>query len=398
MVDASTDFYHWIFPQRIEIPECLRRLLERIYPTVDWNTVTFHQGLPWFVRLINWLAGITAITLPGAYQLHQIHIYFGSALDVCSCDGLDTPVHEGFHVLQYHDLLAGWGLGFLRLFVIAYISSGKAVEEPAYDQGTRFTACCKGGKRRICKCDPLPPSFSQADLHGIIADCPGLVRSESGIDFWAVFNWRWPWKILAPIVFLLAIVATLLATILIPIFELLFLIVNGLLWLVTAIVCALEAVWNWLTGALASVCTWATSLEQRCIDWQQTRLAECAAWADEGYQRCEQTKDEGYTRCDEEKDQGYNSCTQQANQGYSQCCTWWPCSWGCKALVWVDNIVCVAWTWVKNIVCVVSTWVANLICVVAVWVSNFVCVAWTYVVSWVCKVFVWVVKSLTCWA
>ena len=374
-----------------------------MYPTIDWSSVTFHHGIPWIMQV----SSPVAITLPGTLQLHQIHIYFRDDLDVCSCVGLGIPVHEALHVVQYRDLLGGWGLGYLRAFIVAYIScgitqgggTGNVIEDPAYEQENAFVDCCSRQKERVCDCSTKPPSFNQGALDALFAACPNLVRTSSGIDFWgaiAACTPLTPW--LAPLWFIVALIATILAAILKPIVELVLLIVDGLLWVVTGIVCLAEAFWQWLQGVLVGVCDWATDLEQRCIDWQTTRERRCAEERDLGYNRCDRTADQGYQQCTATEDRGYQRCDREEDQGYRDCCTWWPCSWACNAWVWVSHVVCVAWTWVSNVVCVAWTWVSHVVCVAWTWVSNVVCVAWTWIVSRTCRAFTWVVKGVTCWA
>jgi len=43
------NYWRWFRPKRIEIPECVLTLLKTLYPTVNWNNVSFYQGLPWFI-------------------------------------------------------------------------------------------------------------------------------------------------------------------------------------------------------------------------------------------------------------------------------------------------------------------------------------------------------------
>jgi hypothetical protein len=230
LTQASRDFYHRIFPGRIPIPDGLRSLLEGMYPTIAWDSVTFHHGIPWIMRA----SRPAAITLPGTFQFHRIHIYLREDLDVCDGPGLATPVHEAFHVLQYRDLLGGWGLGYLRAFITAYIAcgitqgggAGNGIEAPAYAHEAAFSA------------------WNHEKREG-----PGLVRTSSGIDFWGVIRQStplMPW--LSPLWFLIAFVLTILTAILEPIVELILLIIAGLLWIATGIVCLAEASWKWFTS------------------------------------------------------------------------------------------------------------------------------------------------------
>jgi hypothetical protein len=425
-----------------------------MYPTIDFDSVTFHHGIPWVMKL----SSPVAITLPSTFGVHQIHIYFRDELDVCSCEGMVVPVHESFHVLQYRDLLGGWGLGYLRSFIVAYIGCGitggggeeNVIETPAYAQEDRFRTCCNQRRERVCDCASGAPVFNQAALDAMFAGCPDLVRTSSGLGLWEATKAcspasRW----LAPFWFLISLILTVLAAILKPIAELILLFVDGLLWVATGIVCAAEKIWKWFTaiwkwfkGKLAKACDWAKNLEEKCALWEKTKKKECKEKKDLGYEECAQEEDQGYEACEQEEDQGYMECTEKADlgyeacaveedhgystcaqeqdQGYNKCCGWIPCKWACKAWVWVSHIVCVLYTWVQNIVCVlktwvenivcvaetwiehlvcvVKTWVENIVCVLKTWIENIVCVAWTWIVSKTCKAFTWVVKGAICWA
>lgn len=147
------------FPKEIEKPECVLRLLEAIYPTVDWSKVRFYDGLPWFARLSQ---GTNAITLPGKYGLDSIHIYFQD-FNPCTCEGMGTIIHEGFHVLQYNDI-GTFGVGWIRPFMIQYFACcfklGKdcydehPMENGAYDFEDDFLeAYCYDGKPKYQICD-----------------------------------------------------------------------------------------------------------------------------------------------------------------------------------------------------------------------------------------------------
>lgn len=432
----ARDLFHWVYPEAIVLPDCVRKMLERLYPTVDWNTVTFHDGMPWIIG-----AGDQAgIALPRTYDLHHIDIYLHKgSWDPCSCAGLALVVHESLHALQYRDILGGWGIGFARPFIVAYLScwsgtggdsTGNALEKPAYDQEDLFRNCCGGiAPLKICDCASTPPAYSAPALDALVAKCPDVVKTSSGVQFWKMLwdcvpglRWLWrkakslvswgcssrrqrdglPWwkYLLCPFAFLGALAMWLAGGIWFAIWvvlwsiialglallkllvELLLLVIDGFLWAIAGIVCAavwvwekLKQLWHWLKNQLAKACNWATMLEKTCARWETTRE-----------QKCTETRDQGYNKCTQQEDQGYSQCAQEEDQGYNECCDWWPCSWACKAWVWVSNIVCVAWTWVSHMVCVAWTWV-----------SNIVCVAWTWIVSKTCKAFTWVVKKLTCW-
>lgn len=377
MFQIVSNFTHWFKPQEIEKPECVLKLLQTIYPTVDWSKVKFYDGLPWFV---SFSPATTAITLPGFYGINNINIYFKN-FDPCTCYGLSTIIHEGFHVLQYNDIGTG-GLGWIRLFMIEYfactIANGydnNPFEIPAYEQGSKFLKCCN---EPICDCTTKPSTFNQDALNELIKKCPDLIKKESGFKYSCGFFPA-----------LLGAIITLIIAILYPIVDLIFLIVDLVLVIVSAILCALEWLWNLIRNALEAICDWTVQWEQKCVDWSQQTILTCIEYRDDGYEACSEYQDQGYEACEKYEDQGYNSCSNWDKN----CCTWWPCSWLCKVFTWI----CMAWVWISNVVCVAWYWVTNLVCIAWYWVSSLVCIAWATVVRWICKAFAWVIKTITCW-
>ena len=445
MQEISKNVWHAYFPEEINVPDCVRKLLEFLYPTINWDNVSFYDGIPYYMN-----GGQIAMTMPDAYSFTKIDIYFGSGKwNPCTKDGLATIVHEGFHVLQMHDVLGGAGIGMVRPFLMQYLScyagdgfdyNSHPMELAAYHMEGLFYGCYDGSNP-ICDCGAGNPVLNQANLDSFKKHCAGIVQTSSGIDFWKgmaasvpglssisgaaqwLFNKacksngikgaaatvrakqsgisipvQWIACALGTIVagilyavyaiyfivwFAINLIVTIAAEIVRIIWDLIGVIADGVLWIVTGIVCAAEwiwgkivAAWNWFKGILAGVCDWASSLQITCAEWETTQT-----------QQCTQTEDQGYNQCTQQEDEGYNQCSKTEDQGYKDCCGWWPCSWACDAWTWISNIVCVAWTWVSNIVCIAWTWV-----------SNIVCVAWTWVVSKTCKAFTWVVKGLTCWA
>lgn len=115
LLNPARQLYRWVFPVRIERDEKTEVVLQRIYPTINWQDVRFYKGLPWFIR-----GGfVNAIVLPATWGRRGIHVYFRDYRPD-SFYNLMTVVHEGFHVLQYRDL--GAGIGFFRGFMIYYLS------------------------------------------------------------------------------------------------------------------------------------------------------------------------------------------------------------------------------------------------------------------------------------
>ena len=185
MKQVSTDFYRWIYPEEIEIPDCLRNLYEALFPNIDWDTVNFYDGKPFFAKA----SGILGITLPDFYGVHDVNVYFAAGqYDPCTCAGLETPVHEAYHVQQYREILDGYGIGFFRGFMVAYLAgslggggSSHSMEGDAHAYHQRFTACCTGSP---CDCSTEPPTFNQAAIDALLLCDPSLVVTDTGLSFW----------------------------------------------------------------------------------------------------------------------------------------------------------------------------------------------------------------------
>jgi len=115
LLQPARQLYHWVFPALIKRDEQTMMVLQHIYPTINWQNVRFYKGLPWFIR-----GGfVNAIVLPATWGRRGVHVYFRDYRPD-NFYNLMTVVHEGFHVLQYHDL--GNGIGFFRRFMIYYLS------------------------------------------------------------------------------------------------------------------------------------------------------------------------------------------------------------------------------------------------------------------------------------
>ena len=199
MKQASTDVWHWFFPKKIDVPDCVIELLKAIYPTVDWDKVTFYEGLPnlfGLPTLINNIFGggglsQGAITLPSTKSLSGINVYLiPSQSDWCSCNkDLNTYVHEGAHVLQIQEWLGGWGLGMGRPFITLYLAcffdnfsySNSPFEIPAYQIESTFVGCCSTSP---CDCSTTPPTTNTTAITDLVNNCTGLVQTSSGMNFW----------------------------------------------------------------------------------------------------------------------------------------------------------------------------------------------------------------------
>jgi hypothetical protein len=180
----------WFFPETVELPEGLDRVLGQLFPRLDRRRVRFRRGLP---HVLNWIPN-QAITLPalapraGSVYLHR---------DCCEIDSFDRAglyVHESYHLLQLQE--SGWGLGLARPFIVLYLAcaarngfryAGHPMESDAYRvAGTReslFEAAV----------DPvlLPLGFLRGepgcdgpDSDTLAGCCAPAVTEASGVAFW----------------------------------------------------------------------------------------------------------------------------------------------------------------------------------------------------------------------
>jgi len=137
---------------RVEPPPGLLDLLAALYPTVRWDEVAFHQGIPAPFDLFGVKGGIT---LPEPLGTRGVRIHVGK-WDPCSNAGLALLVHEAFHVLQYQE--SAGGVGLLRGFTLKYLlraaweggAERNKYEKPAYAQGDAFEKACRSLPRPLC--------------------------------------------------------------------------------------------------------------------------------------------------------------------------------------------------------------------------------------------------------
>jgi hypothetical protein len=349
---------------QIQLPDCALNLLEFLYPTVDWSRVRFYSGLPWFVSLFS--PQTTGITLPDTVGVSDYCVYLGANTDFCGA-GIDTLVHEAFHVAQFMSLSNGYGPGLFRPGFIAYMTCFFAhgsvymdnpFEIDAYAQEYAFQACQTVD---VCDCTSGTPVFDPQSLKVLEACNPKLVDREPYAP-----ACESPWNWAGWLSFILVLLLTPLAF--------------------------LAQIFNLFH------CRRVSAMRSECVQWGREIRRECTQWADEGYNTCTQWADEGYNACNQWADEGYSTCSKWADEGYSHCCTWWPCSWACKVMVWVSNMVCVATIWISNWVCKVWVWVASWVCKIWVWIAHLVCVLYSLIVELICLVVAWVLYIvLICW-
>jgi hypothetical protein len=167
------------FPGQARLPECARALLAAIYPTVQWDSVSFHPALPAALRRVT----DVAITLPDPLTLRHIRIFVAEEKwDLRGMEWLGILVHECFHVLQYQEALGGVGFGPLRIFPVKYLAAAimgeggarrNRYEKPAYVQEERFLKAARG--LAICR----DAGLDRATLDELLRRDPGLVRRSA---------------------------------------------------------------------------------------------------------------------------------------------------------------------------------------------------------------------------
>ena len=174
-------------PKEVQPTRCVRDLLEALYPTIRWDPVSFHVGLPAGVRKFTKVA----ITLPAPLGTRGLRIYIAEKFwDPCTPKGLGLLVHECFHVLQYQERLGGVGLGPLRGFTFQYLfwavfeGGGKEnrYEAPAYAHEVRFIAACRALPRPLCDSSGKREGIDREMLERLIRLNPWLVHRTAKIE------------------------------------------------------------------------------------------------------------------------------------------------------------------------------------------------------------------------
>lgn len=361
----------------IQLPDCAKKVLEALYPTVDWTRVHFFSGKPWYI-----LPGYGAITLPEPFSLSKFRIYLGSATDFCDKFdqggqlkpnvALNTIVHEGFHILQFTHIAGGLGVGIARPCYLRYIqchlASGGYDNNPfeiqASDQDDRFDAA---HHTPICDCSSGSPVFNQTGLDELLnykdpKTGVGLVfrsvRPPWCMKWWSIFT-----------------------------------------WLLTLILVSILLVIWFLAHLFDRVnCTLLAQMKQECKTQAQTTITQCAQWGTQTRDECTnwatQTRDECSTWATQTRDE----CSSWGTNAYQKCCDWAPCSWLCKALVWVIETVCVAWTHIVEQVCIAWTQIVEAVCTVWTQIVEAICTAYATIAMWICIAWVTVLRwVLFCW-
>lgn len=135
------------------------KLLQDLYPRVNWKRVDFYEGLPWFTPLV--APYVTAQAIPQFYSFGRYCIYL-KKFDESRAQCLADIVHEGFHIMQAMQFMEGYGLGFLRGLMVYYNAlfykygyRQNPFEIPAYNQEYRFLEYCN--KHHIAGVEPKVP-------------------------------------------------------------------------------------------------------------------------------------------------------------------------------------------------------------------------------------------------
>lgn len=134
------------FLRKYEVkPETLK-ILQTLYPSVNWDRVDFYEGLPWFTPVV--APYVNAQALPQFYSTGRFRIYLRK-FDESRAQCLADIVHEAFHVMQAMHFGNGYGVGFFRGWLFYYIAHflregyrNNVFEIPAYNQEYRFLEYC----------------------------------------------------------------------------------------------------------------------------------------------------------------------------------------------------------------------------------------------------------------
>jgi hypothetical protein len=160
--DVSSRFFlrkHQPLPATMEV-------LSNLYPEMDWQRVSFYEGLPWFTPIV--APFVNAQALPDFYSCSRFRIYLRK-FDETRAQCVADIAHEAFHILQAMQHARGYGAGFLRIWLIYYLAvymkhgyRQNPFEVPAYDQEYRFLSFCE--RHNISGVVPPIPQEKLANL------------------------------------------------------------------------------------------------------------------------------------------------------------------------------------------------------------------------------------------
>lgn len=115
--------YQFLFPPSFELMPKDCRLLEQMYPKVDWSLVECYSQMPWFM----YYTFAIGTALPSTLGSQKVHIYIRDLESMSANQRLATLVHEAYHIQQYHELNSmgkknrGFDWGYNRRFTRYYI-------------------------------------------------------------------------------------------------------------------------------------------------------------------------------------------------------------------------------------------------------------------------------------
>jgi hypothetical protein len=454
--DAATRTWRWFFPERIEPAECVLELLRFVYPTVDWESVSFYDGWPHFIGF----SPNVAITLPDTYTPHRINIYFKPGRwDPCTCDGLGLIVHEGFHALQIRDTLGGLGPGFARPFIVQYLACWAAngfkyddhpMEEAAYVVAGRanslYEACCSS-TRRACDCSTDPPSVDVAGLAAFQAACAHVVQQDSGLNFLRdlahctpglmalhrlaqrLFTWGCHSDIEGsirvptgpgsgptqpdgppppttfepgtsetrgpsiPLRFITCLLGLIGAGLLYIIFGLYY-VVWLLVWSLITVILWLVKIIVEIVGAIISGLLWVIAGIACALEWIWDRLKDLWNWFKGILGKVCNWAERLERRCTEWEEERTKQCTKTKEEREQKCTqTKEERTKRCAETREERTKNCCTW-WPCSWGCKAFVWVTNVVCVAWTWVTNVVCIAWTWITHVVCVAWTWVVTRV----
>jgi hypothetical protein len=174
---AGERLWRWFFPERIEPPEEVKRVIRAVLPTLDLDRVTFHSGMPHLIRLV----GSQAITIPDLWLPRRTRIYVDPRhWDTETVEGVGTLVHEAYHALQIQE--SGWGFGPFRPFLALYFACGASngfrykghpMEEDAYRVAGRRRSRFES---TFAAALPVPEAVER--------ECECLAAASSEVRFW----------------------------------------------------------------------------------------------------------------------------------------------------------------------------------------------------------------------
>lgn len=164
--------WRWFFPEEIALPEEALRVLRSVFPTLDLDAVSFHRGMPHWIRFL----GGQAITLPALLSPRRTRIYFHPPyLQPGTVEGIGTLVHEAYHALQVQD--SRWGIGPLRPFIVLYFACGAANGFRYHGHPMENDAYALAGRRRS-------PFERAACFEPCERVAERLATPVSGLRFW----------------------------------------------------------------------------------------------------------------------------------------------------------------------------------------------------------------------